>query len=333
MKGRIFAEIGWDRLRSEASSADLGVPSLEVPFRTAAGAARLALGDGGELRLLLPVAPGEPFPALADSHGLELKDRMLLLRGRLTRFIDITCRDTTLDEVFQKLVADILRKLDGDGAPAGSIEGAIADFRSLLLGARHSRPTVEMALGLVGELLVLNVLLARSAGAWRCWMGPSAARHDFRAGDLAIEAKTTLRAQKRTIEISALDQLCEPEGGTLLLAHQILEHDAGGSVTVANEADRALRMADDREGLSDMLAQAGYIPDFKARWEAFRFSLLSGDYYRVDDRFPRLVPASFREDDLPLGVSHFRYRVDLDFAVDSRTAGDELEQLLDRIAA
>lgn len=45
------------------------------------------------------------------------------------------------------------------------------------------------------------------------------------------------------------------------------------------------------------------------------------------------MPASFREDDLPLGVSHFRYRVDLDFAVDSRTAGDELEQLLDRIAA
>jgi Putative PD-(D/E)XK family member, (DUF4420) len=331
MKGEIFAEIGWDRLRSEASSSDLGVPSIEVPFDTGAGKARLALGDRGELRLLLPVAPGAPFPTLADSHGLELQDRMLLLRGRPTRFIDLTCRDVALDEVFQKLVADILRRLDGDGAPAGSIEGAITDFRSLLLGARHSRPTVESALGLIGELLVLNLLLARSPGAWRCWTGPTGARHDFRGGIVAIEAKTTLRAQKRTIEISALDQLLEPDGGELLLAHQVLEYDAGGHLTVADQADRALKMADDQNGLSDMLAEAGYIPEFRARWDAFRFSLLSTDHYTVDGRFPRLVPASFREGDLPLGVSHFRYRVDLDFAVDNRVVGDELEHLLGRI--
>ena len=56
MKGEMVAEIAWERLREEASSADLGVPSLEVPFDTGAGNARLALGDTGELRLLLPVA-------------------------------------------------------------------------------------------------------------------------------------------------------------------------------------------------------------------------------------------------------------------------------------
>lgn len=333
MKGEIFAEIGWDRLRSEASSSDLGVPSLEVPFEAGAGKARLALGDAGELRLLLPVASGDPFPALAEAHGLELKDRMLLLRGRPTRFIDMTCRDSVLDEVFQKLVADVLRRLDGGGSPAGSIEGAVADFRSLLIGAGRTRPTVESALGLIGELLVLNALLARSRGAWRSWTGPGGARHDFRSGDLAIEVKTALRAQKRTIEISALDQLLEPDGGELLLAHHVLEHDAGGSLTVVDQAEKALSMADDTNELSLRLAEAGYIGELKSRWEEFRFSLLSTDHYRVDDDFPRLVPSSFRGDDLPGGVSHFRYRVDLDFADECAVSGDELNQLLSRVAA
>lgn len=333
MKGEMLAEIAWERLRGEASSADLGVPSLEVPFGTGAGKARLALGDRGELRLLLPIASGDPFPALAASQGLELKDRMLLLRGRLVRFIDLTCRDHALDDVFRKLVADILRRLDADGGPATSIEGAVSDFRNLLLGARHSRPTAEAALGLLGELLVLNRLLGMKAGAWRCWTGPTGARHDFRGGDVAIEAKTAVRAQKRTIEISALDQLSEPDGGVLLLAHHVVEHDAGGGLTVPGQADLAMKTADDKEGLSLMLAQAGYVPEFRERWEAFRFSLLESGHFKVDDRFPRLVPASFRGTELPNGVSHLRYRVDLDFADECRIAGDKLECCLERIVS
>lgn len=186
-------------------------------------------------------------------------------------------------------------------------------------------------MGLLGELLVLNLLLARNPGAWRCWTGPTGARHDFRAGDVAVEVKTAVRAQKRTIEVSALDQLAEPEGGALLLAHHVLEHDAGGHLTIPDQADRAIKAADDKEGLASMLAHAGYVPAFRERWAAFRFSLLESGFYNVDDRFPRLVPASFRETELPNGVSHLRYRVDLDFADECRVAGDELQSFLERI--
>jgi hypothetical protein len=142
-----------------------------------------------------------------------------------------------------------------------------------------------------------------------------------------------VRAQKRTIEISALDQLSEPDGGVLLLAHYVVEHDAGGRLTVPGQADLAMKAADDKEGLSAMLAQAGYIPEFRERWEAFRFSLLESGHYRVDDRFPRLVPASFRGTELPDGVSHLRYRVDLDFADECRITSDDLGNLLERIVA
>ena len=334
MRQEALAAIAWERLRRAGRSAadELGIPSLELDVGTTAGLARVAIGTDGDSRLLLPLAAGDNFPQLSDTPALELKDSVLSLRGRPTRFIEIVSRERALEEVFEKLSADILRRL-GDGAGAATaVEDAVGDFRALLLAARHS-PSSERAVGLAGELITLNALLAISPLAWRAWTGPLSGRHDFRNGDLAFEVKTSLRAQRKVIEVSAIDQLLEPEGGQLLLIHHVVEHDAGGAVDVAALAERALQSADDRAALADRLAEAGYASELREAWSQFRFSRLSTEFYRVQPGFPRLVTTSFAEGELPAGVSHFRYRVDLAFAASFRLAPTEGDFELSRMAA
>lgn len=331
-----LAGIGWERLRRESaaqSASELGVPSLLLDASTTAGPVRLAIGTEREARLLVPVEAGERFPMVQDTHGLELRDSVLLLRGSPIRFIDIACRGERLEAVFEKLVDDVVRRLRADAAPAKSLEDAIADFRSLLMGASSARPSIEAALGLVGELIILNRLLAIEPSAWQLWTGPAGGRHDFRGGDRAIEVKSSLRSHSRLVEVSAIDQLTAPAGGHLLLAHCVLEYDGAGPLSAVSEAKRACEMATDPAGVTDRLALLGYDQDQAAEWQSFRFSLLSQDFYSVIDGFPRLTPVSFAEGELPLGISHFRYRVNLDFASEFRLRSTEVDSPLQEMVS
>lgn len=334
MKEEVFTAIGWERLRTEGrrSTSDLGIPSLELDVATGAGKVRLAIGAGGDAALLLPLGPGDAFPLVEETHSLELKDSVRTLRGRPTRFAEIVSRDPQLEKVFEKLAADIMRRL-GDGVDtAVAVEDAVADFRSLLVAGRKL-VTRESAAGLLGELILLNRLLAASPSAWETWMGPLEARHDFRNGDHAIEVKTSLRAQRRIVEIAAIDQLLEPDGGDLALAHYVIENNAGGQLNVADEADNALRAAGNPPELADRLAAVGYATELRDRWSGFRFSLLSSNFYAVRDGFPRLTPTSFKADMLAAGVSHVRYRLDLAAAADFELTPAELDAVLEGMIA
>lgn len=334
MKEEAIAAIAWERLRAadKSGSVDLGIPSLELDTSSGAGRVRLALGGDGDPRLLLPLGPGDAFPQTSDTPALELKDSVLQLRGRPTRFLEIVSRDPNLENVFQKLAADIVRRLGEGASGATAVEDAMADFRALLLAARRL-PTTERAAGLIGELIILNRLLTISPSAWRTWTGPLAGRHDFRNGDIAIEVKTSLRAQRKVLEISAIDQLLAPDGGELVLAHHIIEHDAGGALNAAEEAEKAMTSSDDPAALADRLAEVGFATELRDQWAAFRFSLLATDFYSVSGEFPRLSPTSFIEGELPLGVSHFRYRVDLSFAAGQRIITSRVDDLLGRFAS
>ena len=334
MNGDPFADISWTRLRREAASptADLGVASIALQVGTGAGPARVALGPEGEARLLLPIRSGDPFPVLADSRGIGLRDSALALAGRPVRFIDLSCRVPALERVFRDLTGAILKRLAA-GEPAHlAVTGAVTDFRRLLLEGLASEITPQKAIGLVGELLVLRDLLARSSDAWRAWVGPHGARHDFRAGPVALEVRTTTRAQTRTIEVSALDQLLEPDAGRLFLVHQVLETDAGGIIAIPALVDSLMAVASDPMALTELLREVGYEPELAHRWADYRWSQLETAVYRVEAGFPRLTPRELQPAELPVGVSHFRYRVDLAaaqaFGLDAPDAEGVLQQVV-----
>lgn len=327
------AEESWARLRADPRiSTTPDVPSIEGGVATPVSAVRYALGADGEARLLIPLAPGEPFPDV-DAPGLSLLDTMLRVQGPV-RFLDITCRDPDLERVFATVCEGMLARLADGDRPGRAVIDVIRETRELLLRGLIREIALETALGLAGELLVLIDLLRLAPGAWRAWVGPTpAARHDFRAGARALEVKTSLRAQTQTVEISAIDQLVEPDGGSLRLVHVILERDGAGPVSVDSLAEQALRLADDPAGLQARLAEAGFEPVLASLWAEHRFAFLGREAYRVEDGFPRLTPSNFRERELPLGVSRFRYRVDLAQARAFRLAQEAQTDMLREFCA
>jgi hypothetical protein len=321
------SDLGWWRLRQDGDgAAELGFRSFPLEVETPAGAVRLALGEDGEARILIPLAPGEPFPVLTDGRGIVLRDTVLSAAGSPVRFIDLTCREAQLEDVFSGVVHEILVRLASGGSAGATVESAVRDFRRLLLRGTGTEVTLERALGLVGELTVLERLLTRSPRAWRAWTGPPDGRHDFRVGALALEVKSTLRVAARRVTISAADQLIEPEGGALTLVWRSFEQVVGGAESVPRLASRVLAQVDDVEGAALRLEAAGFEADFADAWAAFEFSQLSGESYRVSEGFPRL---SWPQ---PAGVHKVRYEVDLSaadpFRLDRASEGAAFDALV-----
>ncbi len=330
-----LADLAWERLRSEPTraSAELGVPSLALGVATLAGSARLALAPDGGARLLLPLSAGEPFPNVGEARGLALTDSIFTVNGRPRRFVDIVCKSQDLEDVFRDLVVEVLKRIESGEAVARAVEGAVKDFRSLVLGVRSRDISAESAVGLLGELILLDRLVALDAAAWKAWTGPSGGRHDFRAGPAAVEVKGSLRAQKKTVQISALDQLAEPPQGSLVLFHQVFEENAGGGLTIPDIAAKILSRCSDPQAVTDLLSSAGYEVSASGQWDQYRFSPLQEDAYRVVPGFPRLVPANFEETELPSGVSHFRYTVDLSAASQYVLQKEEFDEYLARLVS
>jgi hypothetical protein len=99
------------------------------------------------------------------------------------------------------------------------------------------------------------------------------------------------------------------------------------------EATHACTIASDPAGVADRLALLGYDEAQADEWSSFRFSLLSLEFYSVTEGFPRLTPASFAEGEMPVGVSHFRYRVNLDFASEFRVRPAEADTALQEMVS
>lgn len=300
----------WSRLRQAGAAGDggLGLASIELETRAPAGRLRLAVSAVGELLLLAPVSTVPSPGGLPTADGLSVQDVTLRLDGRPQRYIQLACGDRALEGVFADVVVQVVRRIADGAAPLEAMESTIDDYRTLLRKAREPSVGQDRLVGLIGELRVLVRLLLLNPEAWRAW-APLAGRHDFRAGPVALECKTTLRAAGRRVSISSLEQLEAPEAGGLHLRLQVLEPDMGGDLTLHDLGRRALSLAAGSPDLEALLRDCGWSPD--ASVSPTRFSLLSEETYEVRDGFPRLTAASLVDRRLPAGVGPVTYALDL----------------------
>ena len=308
----------WDMLRrgGQVSSA-LEIPSVDTGIDTGFGAVRLALGSGGELRLLLPVRQSERIAETPSSQALGIGVATYTLGGTPIRFLDITCASGALDGVFADVADEIMERIAGGASPVEACRTTIEDFRALLIDPA-AEVSVEEIRGLIGELLILRTLLALDPTAWKLWRGPLRERHDFRGGSDAIEVKTTGRSTARKVMISSVDQLMPPADGTLQLVVFQLEETAGGDLSIARLASEVSNVVSDRQELGRLLSAVG-CPDPEARtWNRCRFCLEGETHYRVDGAFPRIVPGSFVSGSMPAGVESLAYVVNLGLADECR---------------
>jgi hypothetical protein len=298
----------------EASGSTFGsIRVRETDIETPAGRVFHALDTEGRPHLLIPLDPGREEREDRRSGGVWLVQRTLIDDGRDLTFLDVECRYPHLRELFSILADEMLDavKLEPAWAP-DACRKVLERWRELL---ERSRPVVlgpERLAGLMGELMVLKQLAAiRPGGVLDAWAGPDGARFDFMAGTDAIEVKTTLGREGRSVEIHGHLQLEEPAGGSLLLAFLRMEEVPTPGIRVSSIIDELVGLGLPRLDLLEKLARAGYSVSESAIYDRMAYGLLDEAWYGVDDGFPRIIPRSFIGGVLPAGISALRYRVEL----------------------
>ena len=305
----------WELLRTGApGGGDLGVPTIPTDVSTDAGRVRLAIGPNDEPRVLLPLEGRESAPTIQESNALSISVSSFTSNGRILRFLDLICLSPDLESVFGELVDEMLTRIARDESCGDAVRSTIEDFRSLLMRAAAGRITRGKVAGLIAELLVLNRLLDRTPSAWKAWLGPTGDRHDFRAGNISLEVKSSLRPSASRVAINSLDQLEIPTGGSLHLLRFVLEPVSNGMLIVSSLSRNALSKTDDPEKLNELLAAVGCSNVDAEDWNRYSFRCESESLYEVRPGFPRLVLSTLTGGVAPHGVHEVAYHIDLSVA-------------------
>lgn len=322
------------RLRSGAQTpSGLSVPTIASDTETGFGPVRLALGDNGEAKLLLPLGSRERAPLPERTDALRVGVVTYTVDSRPSPFLELMCLEPRLEAVFAEIVDEIRRRITDGRTCSEACSSTLEDYRMLLIQQAESEVSVETVAGLIAELLLLERLLQMTSQAWMAWRGPLKDRHDFRAASTAIEVKAGLRRYSRRVRISSIEQLVPPIGGELFLRHYQLEQTAGGRLNVSELVDRCCSLAGSRIEVLRLVSEVG-CPDPKSSdWNRFCFNNEEAMTFSVDDRFPRIVPASFQDKNVPLGILNLEYVIDLGHPNVSRLTRAEEDEVLERFIA
>lgn len=260
-----------------------------------------------------------PDSHLPQGHGFEVLrlradpiggDRLMLALAR---------RTGGSSELFAMMAEDLVRLLEDSGTQNQDdlfhrFLSRIRAWQDFMDRHREGVLSPEAELGLYGELLLIDGMIAAGMPAWNvldAWQGPLDGLQDFMPGSGGIEVKTTLSAGGFPAIISSLDQLDDSLRQPLFLAAVRLTLDAKG-MTLPAMADTIRKKLHDSQAALDVfevrLVQAGLLRTAAERYPR-RFLHASTAILPVRTGFPRLVRA-----DVHPAIRKARYEIDLDLA-------------------
>lgn len=155
------------------------------------------------------------------------------------------------------------------------------------------------------EMMVLEHIYSTDRSAQ--WTATQSGTHDIEADQKSYEVKSTIRRYGADITISGQFQLLTPKPLDLYFC-RVEESPAGISIN-----DMCIRLDEagyDRQLLEHQLAVLGYELGASAR--DMKYTVLEKRIYNVDDSFPKITEASFKDDKMPDGITHITYTVDLE---------------------
>ena len=290
------------------------------------GPVQLGLDAYGLRHLLIPMDRPEDVREDRRSGGVLLVRETLQIDDEEVAFADLVCQVPELAPVFERLVDDVLTRIDKDpDQPLSAVQAALEEWRRLLLGTPRGLGR-EAGVGLVGELAVLEQLAARDpANALDAWRGPTGAVHDFVSGGRAIEVKSTASVDGNFVEISNLDQLDPADLAELqLLVVHLRANDASPSID--DRLDHLIQMGVPKPVLIDRVAAVGHTYGAEGV-DPHRYSVRSIRVWHVDSQFPGLRRSALTEQHLR-GIGRVRYEL----AVDSAPRPLDDDDVSDRLA-
>jgi Putative PD-(D/E)XK family member, (DUF4420) len=94
-----------------------------------------------------------------------------------------------------------------------------------------------------------------------------------------------------------------------------------------------LRVSDTTGRLEGLLQAAGYHEEHRATYDDLVFKLVDERWFTVQEGFPRLTADSFPAGEVPLGLSEFRYSLDLATVPYVPLGSTEVSDILDALVA
>lgn len=266
----------------------------------------------GRRHLLIPLAPKETLKVAFRSSGIRVTaPRPLLMDGHSLPFLDVYCTRHELANVFARVAAELINEAIRPLPDPGRRCIAIIESWKGLFGAGAGGFAREHAIGLLGELWVLERLTRIAPDAIALWTGPLGGVHDFRNRVHAIEVKTTVRRHGRFHGISSIDQLEAPAAGRLGLFSLQLDAVPNGPLSITSQLANLKAIGASAQELERRLTELGFTPGQHPEFEDERYELKDVRFYEVDADFPRIIRSHFKAGDLPPGILGVRYDIDI----------------------
>ena len=289
--------------------------------------------DSNYRRHLLIEIPNE-FKIVEDkqSRGLSLLAHDLQeINGRKRNYIDLLCNFTEFNEIFSHLIVDILKEIQKDPSNVNkTCLDLIYKWRQFfnLLGRRVL--SLTLVVGLIGELYYLEKLVKRNGNLIQYWSGPDKSRHDFLYKNIALEIKTTTLTKGRFFSIHGVKQLLSPIDGELYICTLVLEKVNSEGITLTDLVEKILSYPINTSEFLSKLLQIGYDYNMKDEYEDDKFKIVENEsfIYKVDEVFPKIVPNTFLEGNLPNFVIDIEYVIDLSGEPPKPLNEEETEKLL-----
>ena len=301
----------WQHLKNSRPKDVKEMPTIETGTSVSEGDVRLAIADGRYCALLLPIAMTESVDAEKVSQLILVQSVKLGLDGKPVRFVEMRCEEEQLSDVFAKVASDVLGRIESGAGVHRAVEEALREFRRLLHKERTSSQDEKTIVGLIGELLTLVEAMEVNPAAINGWHGPDSDRHDFRAGPVTVEVKTSLGADGNRIHVNGMKQFESSIEGSFLIRHVRIEPNPDGALSVPDLVIQVAALAQEQTMLEDKLEKLGYTADNAESWQVNRYALVGATAYEVRGGFPRLIPEMLAVEWPLAGVSAVSYEVDL----------------------
>ena len=220
----------------------------------------------------------------------------------------LSLEDGSRRDLFATICADVVATAAGAGQhDAQHRFVARLDAWRQFLRDRQAGMTRQETVGLIGELLILERLLAVDPHSLDTWKSPRDGLHDFDRSGHALEAKASL-GPSPTITISALDQLDTAGVRALDLLHVrlVVEPRGRGLKEIINAVTEVLPDETARRSFENALLRRGLMPDDERARLSPRIQLRSIDAYSVAEGFPRLIRST-----LPAAITDAAYKLEV----------------------
>ncbi|MEU1617803.1 PD-(D/E)XK motif protein [Streptomyces sp. NPDC005722] len=330
---RLLLDERWEALGAEPATGERKLRVSRLPVSVAHGSVAVGVDHEGHRHVLVPVQTHSKVRTGLDGPVLLLRKRALEDENTYETYADLGCLRDDLNDLFTDLCVDALSAIrEFPENPIKALYGVLDRWRALF--RTHGTPLgAEQLAGLFGELTVLERLLRKDSSAHRIWRGPQGHRHDFSAGSVAIEVKSTTASAGRRPRIHGLEQLEAPEGGTLCLAWFRLRPVAAIEQGCAfpELVERTLRLCDDEPALLELLGAAGYHASDTDRYRGVRFVIGEERWYRVDTDFPSLTRQALSTVAVPVSVLDVEYTVDLSGEVPAPMEFPQVAETIDAV--